>query len=274
MLRQDPPVADSTPANRSHPQPVPPVPFPDREWPGSPLPVALTSFVGREREVAAVIALLRRDGVRLVTLTGPGGVGKTRLAVRVAEELAADFADGVGFVDLAPLTDPALVGPTVAQAFGVREAGDRPLAARLAEALRDRRLLLVLDNFERVVEAAPLVVALLAACPGLAVLATSRVRLRVSAEREHAVPPLALAGADDAPSVEDAAGSEAARLFVARAQAVREDFALTGDNAPAVAARSAPGWTACRSPSSWPPPASRSCRRRRCWRGWSGACRC
>lgn len=229
-------MAEQTSTEHSHANPVLLAPLPDRDPPTTPLPAPLTSFIGREREVAAVVGLLLRPDVRLVTLIGPGGVGKTRLALRVAEDVAGDFDAGVAFVDLAPLADPALVGPTVAQALGVREAGDRPLTARLAEAVRDRRLLLVLDNFERVVEATPLVVTLLAACPGLAVMATSRERLRVSGEREHAVPPLALAVPDDAPSGEDGAGSEAVRLFVARAQEIREDFALTEENAAAVAA--------------------------------------
>jgi non-specific serine/threonine protein kinase len=193
----------------------------------------LTSFVGREREVAAVADLLRREGVRLVTLTGPGGVGKTRLALRVAEDLEAAFADGVAFADLTPLADPALVAPTVAQTLGVREAGDRPVAERLADALRDRRLLLVLDNFERVVEAAPLVTALLAGCARVKALVTSREPLRLAAERVVAVPPLPLP--DPAIPTRELAASEAVRLFVERAQAARADFALTGANAPAVA---------------------------------------
>src|SRR5829696_9431531 len=125
-------MAELTSADPSRTDPVLLAPLPMRERPTAPLPTALTSFVGREREVEQTAALLRRDGVRLVTLTGPGGVGKTRLALRVVEDVAGDFVDGVAFVDLAPLVDPDLVGPTVAQALGVREAGDHPLAARLA----------------------------------------------------------------------------------------------------------------------------------------------
>ncbi len=226
-------MAEPIAADPSRPRPVPLAPVPDREPRGAPLPAPPNSFVGREREAAAVIALLRRPDVRLVTLTGPGGVGKTRLALRVAEEVAGHYADGPAFVDLTPLTDPGLVAPAIAQALGVRETGDHLLAERLADALRDRALLLVLDNFEQVVAAAPLVARLLTGCPGLTALVTSREPLRLAAERVLAVPPLELP--DLARPAAELAGVDAVRLFAERAQAARADFALTGENAPAVA---------------------------------------
>jgi predicted ATPase/DNA-binding CsgD family transcriptional regulator len=224
-------MADAMPSARS--QPVDLVPVADRDRFGAPLPTPPTSFIGRASEIAHLGELLRRSDVRLVTMTGPGGVGKTRLALHVAAELPAAVANGVVFVDLTPLADPDLVAATVATALGVRESGDRPLADRLIDALRERHLLLVLDNFERVVEAATLVGDLLAACPRLTILVTSREPLRLAAERVVAVPPLPLP--DPALPAEDLAASEAVRLFVERAQAVRADFALTDANAPAVA---------------------------------------
>jgi predicted ATPase/DNA-binding CsgD family transcriptional regulator len=193
-----------------------------------------TSFVGREREVAAVADLLRQDEVRMVTLTGPGGAGKTRLAVRVAEEVAPHFGDGVVFIALAALRDAALVVPTIARAFAVREAGNRPLMRRLMDELRGRHLLLVLDNFEHVIEAAPAVAELQGGGTRLSVLATSRAPLRVSGEQAYPLPPLALPSA--AAPAERLAEAAAVRLFADRAHAVDPGFALTTKNAPTVAA--------------------------------------
>ncbi len=218
------------------PPPPPPAPFAPppasgrRAWEELPRPP--TPLVGRDPETAAVRGLLLQEGARLVTLTGPGGVGKTRLALRVAAEAAAGFADGVCFVPLAAVADPGLVPAAVARALGAHEPGDRPVLAALAGLLRDRHLLLVLDNVEQVLAAAPAVAELLAGCPRLAALATSRAALRLSGEREVPVPPLAL---PDPRSAGDPAAAEAVRLFVQRAQAARPGFALTDADARAVA---------------------------------------
>jgi len=195
------------------------------------LPVPLTPLVGRADQVATVCAQLGRGDVRLLTLTGPGGVGKTRLALHIAQEIGPSFADGGRFVDLSTIRDPALVVTTIAQALALREMGGRPLVERLAALLRDKQMLLVLDNFEHVVEAALFVTDLLGTCAGLKALVTSRTRLRVTGEHEHVVPPLTVAAYGE-PRTEDVMlEPEAVQLFVERAHAVNEDFVLIPENA-------------------------------------------
>jgi non-specific serine/threonine protein kinase len=198
----------------------------------SELPPRLTSFVGRELEMAEVERMLVMT--RLLTLTGPAGSGKTRLALEVAAALAESFPDGIFPVMLAPISDPGLVVPSIARALGVPETGSRPLDDTLKEHLRDRTALLLLDNFEQVASAASTVAGLVAACPRLRVLVTSRAALRVYGEQELPVPPLAVPELGGAPPAERLGQYASVRLFVDRARAVRPDFALTDANAAAV----------------------------------------
>ncbi len=172
--------------------------------------------------------------MRLLTLTGPGGAGKTRLGLQVAAELSRRFADGVFFVNLAPISDAALVIPTIAQTLDIREGIGQPWLARLQEALQQKQMLLLLDNFEQVASAGGEVVELLAACPRLKALITSREVLHVRAEREFAVSPLALPDAKHLPDLAALSHNAAVALFLQRAQAVKPDFQLTNANARAI----------------------------------------
>jgi predicted ATPase/class 3 adenylate cyclase len=199
------------------------------------IPPQPTPLVGREKEVAGVCARLRSPTVRLLTLTGPGGTGKTRLGLQVAAELLDEFEGGVFFVALAPISDPELVPSAIAGPLDVTEGADRTLVEAIEAYLQGKELLLVLDNFEQVVEASPLVGELLSASPRLKVLATSRTALRIYGEQAYEVPPLEAPDPGRLLPIHMLNQYEAVRLFVERAQAVKADFSVTRENAPAVA---------------------------------------
>jgi predicted ATPase/class 3 adenylate cyclase len=206
------------------------------------LPVQLTPLVGRAAAVRQVVELLAQEHVRLLTLTGPGGIGKTRLALQAAAEQVELFADGVYLVPLAAIADPALVLPTIAQTLGLREAGSATPEESLKGYLADRQVLLVLDNIEQVIGAGPQVVDLLAACPRIKVMATSRISLHLRGEHEYPVPALDLPAPDAGrsgtltrPDLQALTQYAAVALFIERAQAVKPDFAVTAANAPAIA---------------------------------------
>ena len=202
------------------------------------LPVQRTAFIGREHEATALRQLLSRADVQLVTLTGPGGIGKTRLALQVAAEAAAEFPGGVCFVPLSAVSDPGLIASTIAQALGVRETGNQSPQESLKEYVSglDQPMLLLLDNFEHLVSAAPVIAQLLTTGPKLKVVVTSQAPLHVYGEHEFPVPPLALPDLKSIPPLEVLSRLPAVALFVERAQAVKREFALTRENAPAVAA--------------------------------------
>jgi hypothetical protein len=200
------------------------------------LPLQPTPLVGREKEVSEVCnLLLRGEATRLLTLTGPGGIGRTRFALQAAADLLDDFPDGTYFVALATLTEAELFFSAVAETLGVREVGEQPLKESLKDYLNERRMLLLVDNFEQVLGAAPAVTELLAGTPGLKVLATSRAPLRLYGEHEFPVPPLTLPDLERPPPLDRLTQYEAVGLFVERAQAVKPDFAITNESAPAVA---------------------------------------
>jgi predicted ATPase len=198
------------------------------------LPLQLTRFIGRQKEVAEIKRRLL-NGARLLTLTGPGGTGKTRLALEVAAETLPAFEDGVWFADLAPIKDSALVLSTIAEILGVTETPGRPLQDGLERSLRHKAMLVVLDNFEQVVDAGPTVERLLRAAPRLKILVTSRAVLHRYGEQEFPVPPFDLPDLRNLPDLASLTRYEAIGLFLERATAVRPDFALTPDNAPFVA---------------------------------------
>jgi predicted ATPase/class 3 adenylate cyclase len=197
------------------------------------LPPPRTSFVGRRREIAAIDELLRTH--RVLTLTGPGGTGKTRLASKVAADQVARYADGVWFVDLSAVTDPALVLPEIARVIGARETPGHDPAEAVREHLREREMLLVLDNLEQLVDAGPAIASLLDAAPGLTILGTSRVALRVSGEQEYRVDPLDVPEPDRPVDAAELAAYGSVRLFAERASSVRQGFLVTEETAPAVA---------------------------------------
>jgi class 3 adenylate cyclase len=200
------------------------------------LPPELDAFIGREGELQTAEHLLEQS--RLLTFTGPGGVGKSRLARQIGERMSRRFRSGVEFVALAAIRNPDLVPSEIGQSIGLPEIrwDERPYVDRLTEYFRDKELLLILDNFEQVVPAAPLVPQLLGASPGLRTLVTSRAPLRLSGEQEFGIPPLRVSPAEDTTDIDALAKQEAVALFVDRARAVKPEFELTRENAPHIAA--------------------------------------
>jgi predicted ATPase/DNA-binding CsgD family transcriptional regulator/DNA-binding XRE family transcriptional regulator len=204
--------------------------------PATHLPHPLTSFIGRQREQVDLTRILSHPEVRLVTITGPGGVGKTRLAIAVARQLLHEYSDHVRFIDLVPVQDPEDVLPAIAAALGVRDTGTQSLRGALAAQLRGATQLLVLDNMEHVAPSASDVTDLLNFCPELTVLATSRSSLRVQGEREYPLSPLAMPEQGVNVELETLAEVESVALFVERARLVKPDFRITADNVPSVVA--------------------------------------
>jgi predicted ATPase/class 3 adenylate cyclase len=200
------------------------------------LPTQTSTFIGRDTELREIRARIERESVRLLTLTGPGGTGKTRLALRVAADEIDRFDHGVFFVDLSAIRDTQAVLASIARTIGLTETADRPLLAELERQLHHQRVLLVLDNFEQVMSAAPTAVELLSGCPGLKLLVTSREALHVRGEHLYAVPPLSVPDAGpEPPTAAELAGYEAVQLFIERAQAVRPNFRLTDENSAMIA---------------------------------------
>lgn len=211
------------------------VALPNAPLPTASLPQPLSTFIGRTVEVAAVVSLLEAPAVRLLTLTGPGGIGKTRLALATADAVRDRFPDGVAFVDLSPVSRPDLVLPAICQALGLREAAARECPQQLEAFLQAKHFLLIVDNLEHLLEAAPEIAGTIGKAPGVTLLATSRAPLRVTGEFEYTVAPLPLPPADEPVTLTSFLASDAVRLFMARAKAHDPGFGVTAESAPLIA---------------------------------------